>query len=263
MHHGRSDLGALSRKSLLRTPAIEALLIQCASFALLLALVAVTEWQLSVALAALVQGVVAALLTRWRAMAPWWLPIQLLFPLAVILMLALHLPSWIYLGAFVALLALYWTTFRTQVPFYPSGRATWDTVEALLPFSSNRPLRCIDIGSGFGGLVMHLAARHPESSFIGIEVAPLPWIVSRMRARLACSSAHFIRGDYHALDFADYDLVFAYLSPAAMPALWDKARREMRKGTLLLSYEFPIPDVEPSLVRHPTERSPALYGWRF
>lgn len=260
MQSGRSDPGAPSRKSFLRIPAIEALLIQCAAFALMIALSMLTELQLTVALAALVQGVAAAVLARWRGMAPWWLAIQLLFPFALAFALALRLPSWIYLAAFAALLALYWSTFRTQVPFYPSGRTTWAAVDMLLP--QGRPLRCIDIGSGFGGLVMYLATRHPQHSFTGIELAPLPWLASVARASLARSAARFVRGDYHALNFADYDVVFAYLSPAAMPALWQKARSEMKKGALLLSYEFPIPGIEPTLTRHPTEGGPALYGWQ-
>jgi len=32
------------------------------------------------------------------------------------------------------------------------------------------------------------------------------------------SSATFVLGDYHKLDFGEFDAVFAYLSPAAMPA---------------------------------------------
>lgn len=259
MQSGRSDPGAPSRRSFLRIPAIEALLIQCVTFALVVALSLLTEMQLTVALAALAQGVAAAVLARWRGMAPWWLAIHLLFPFALALALALHLPSWIYLAAFAALLTLYWSTFRTQVPFYPSGRSTWAAVEALLP--QGRPVRCIDIGSGFGGLVMYLAPRHPEHSVTGIELAPLPWLASLVRASLMRSAARFMRGDYHALNFADYDVVFAYLSPAAMPALWHKARSEMNKGALLLSYEFTIPGIEPSLVRHPAEGGPALYGW--
>jgi predicted O-methyltransferase YrrM len=70
-----------------------------------------------------------------------------------------------------------------------------------------------------------------------------------------------MRGDYGRLDFADYDVVFAYLSPAAMPALWSKARAEMRPGTLLLSYEFPIPGVQSHVTSSFDARGCAVYGW--
>lgn len=262
MHSGRSGQGEPPHKSFILTPAVQALLIQAVSLALVLAfafgMAALTQVQLTIAAAALLQGAIAAALSRWRAMASWWLPIQFLFPVALIALHALRLPSWIFLAAFLALVALYWTTFRTQVPFYPSGPATWGAVAALLPAGQ---ARFIDIGSGFGGLVMHLAALRPESSFAGIEVAPLPWLTSMLRARARRSKGKFIRGDYSRLNFAEFDAVFAYLSPAAMPALWRKASTEMRAGALLLSYEFPVPGVEPHIVRQPSEGGPALYGW--
>lgn len=263
MNSGRSGAGAPPRTSFLRTPAIEALLVQLLSFALVFALAsgmpALTTIQLTVATAALLQGAIAAVIARWRAMASWWIPIQFLFPVALMALHAVRLPSWIFLLAFIALLALYWTTFRTQVPFYPSTPATWEAVAALVP--GDRPVRFVDIGSGFGGLVMHLAALRPDSAFTGIEVAPLPWLASLLMARSRRSDAAFVRGDYRSLDFADYDIVFAYLSPAAMSALWQKASTEMRPGTLLLSYEFAIPGVEPHVVARPTQGGPFLYGW--
>lgn len=264
MHSARSGPGA-RRQSVFSTPAVQALLIQAVSFPLVLLFAALlsvmAEVQLTIAYAALLQGVIAAWLTRVRAMAPWWMLIQFLFPLALLVVNALHLPSWIYLAAFLSLLCLYWTTFRTQVPYFPSTHAVWCAVHELLP--EGRPIRFIDIGSGFGGLVMHLARRRPESRFVGIEAAPLPWIASFLRARLAGNAAEFVRGDYSALDFGSFDVVFAYLSPAAMPALWEKARAEMRHDALLLSYEFAVPGIEPHFVCQPAEHGPALYGWRF
>jgi SAM-dependent methyltransferase len=163
------------------------------------------------------------------------------------------LPPWLFLAAFLAMLAIYWSTFRTQVPYFPSGRRAWDAVAGVLP--QGRPVYLVDIGSGLGGLVLDLARRRPESTFVGIELAPLPWLVSRLRAPFA--------GDYEGLDFADYDVVFAYLSPAAMEALWRKASAEMRPGTLLLSYEFVIMAKAPDLTILPTGPGPLLYGWHF
>jgi SAM-dependent methyltransferase len=210
--------------------------------------------------AALVQGAIAALLSWWRKLAPWWLAIQFAFPLALVAGAALQLPSWLFLAGFLILLLVYWSTFRTQVPYFPSGKRAWDEVARLLP--PDRPVRLIDIGSGLGGLVLDLAQRRPDSTFSGIELAPLPWLASRLRA-IGRPNAHFVRGDYERLDFADFDVVFAYLSPAAMAALWRKASAEMRPGTLLLSYEFAIEAKSPDLTIVPTGPGPLLYGWRF
>lgn len=265
MNRMRAGAGPLCGKPLLRVPAVQALAIQACAMIVVLgidhAAALLSGSHLALAGAALLQGAVAAALTRWRGLAPWWLPIQALFPVALVATLSLQIPPPVFLAAFAALLMLYWTTFRTQVPFYPSGPAAWEAVTGLLP--AGRALRFIDIGSGLGGLVLHLARARAESTFAGIEIAPLPWCVSRLRGRCArAGNASFLRGDYGRLDFSAYDVVFAYLSPAAMPALWRKARAEMRTGALLLSYEFDIPGAAPDMVVAPHGGGPVLYGWR-
>jgi SAM-dependent methyltransferase len=243
---------------------VQALLIQCAAFPLLCLVALVLSGmhvQLSPVALALTQGALALGLSFLRRLAPWWLAIQLLFPLALVAGVGLQLPPSLFLAAFLLLLFVYWSTFRTQVPYFPSGQRAWDVVAGLLP--QDRPAYMIDIGSGLGGLVLDLARRRPDSTFAGIELAPLPWLVSMLRARFAGGNARFVRGDYEELDFADYDVVFAYLSPAAMEALWRKASAEMRPGALLLSYEFTIAAKAPDLTILPTGPGPLLYGWHF
>ena len=258
-----SDTAASARPAFMRLPSVQALAIQFA--ALLLSALCTKLLSLSPTLASfpsltflvLLQAALAALLSRWRRQAVWWPVMHFLFLPAVLAALSLRLPPWLFLAVFLVMLMLYWSTFRTQVPFYASGVAAWDTVAALLP---PQPLRMIDIGSGLGGLVVNLAARRPESRFEGIELAPLPWLASRLR-QAAGARCRFLRGDYQRLDFAAYDVVFAYLSPAAMPALWTKARAEMRAGTLLLSHEFAVPGAPPQMVRETRPGGPMLYGW--
>jgi len=263
-HKGsEADMKLSQRRSLLRVPAIEALLVMCLALALA-GLVAVVLWQLagvavSPLLFSLLHGALAAGMAYWRRMASWWIPILFCFAPAAMLVNTWQVPPAVFLGIFLFLLLLFWSTFRSQVPFYPSGRPVWEAVAALLP--PDRPVRLIDIGSGLGGAVLHLSRERPESRFIGIELAPLPWLVSQLRAKFTRSRGNFIRGDYTLLDFADYDVIFAYLSPAAMTALWQKARAEMRPGCMLISYEFIIENTSPGVVIHPKKKGPALYVW--
>ncbi|MFL6714747.1 MAG: class I SAM-dependent methyltransferase [Burkholderiaceae bacterium] len=245
---------------LFRLPSVQALLVQCVALGLAgltWLLLARSGILLAPLAGAFLQGALAAMLSRWRGQAAWWRLIHFLFLPAALAMLALQLPPWLFLATFLAMLALYWSTFRTQVPFYASGSAAWDAVAMELP---QRPLRIIDIGSGLGGLALDIAARRPDCQVVGIELAPLPWLVSWLRRR-AGDNCRFLRGDYQALDFADYDVVFAYLSPAAMPQLWSKARAEMRPGTLLLSHEFTVPEATPQIRRPTRPGGPLLYGW--
>lgn len=251
-------------RRLARVPILRAAFIQAGAYPMTLAviyLLATVGLKPGLPDVAVVQGVIAALLTVHYGLAQWWRPIQLLFPLALLGASVLALPPAFYLIVFVVLMGLFWSTYRTQVPLYPSGPAVWAAVAAELPATPG--LRLIDIGSGMGGMALHLARARPDAQVTGIELAPLPWLYSRLRAALTGSRARFVRGDYEQLNFGDYDMVFAYLSPAAMSGLWAKAEVEMRPGSLLMSYEFEIHACPPVKTIVTTEHGPALYVWRF
>jgi hypothetical protein len=257
---------------IVRAPAVRALLIQCGAAPLSLGLVyllATFHFPVDYLTVAVVHGLVAAAITWLAGLAVWWRAIEFFFPLAVLAALSLRLPPWLFLAVFLVLLGLYWSTFRTQVPYYPSHPAVWDAVRQQLPpprrvgDDSGRPLRVIDIGSGLGGLVMYLARARPDIECVGIELAPLPWLYSKVRAAMTGSRARFLFGDYERLDFAQFDLVFAYLSPAAMGGLWRKAEAEMCPDAILISYEFAIDARAPDQTILATDDTASLYKWYF
>jgi cyclopropane fatty-acyl-phospholipid synthase-like methyltransferase len=143
------------------------------------------------------------------------------------------------------------------VPLYLSGRAVWQALADLVPPTG----RVLDLGSGLGGPLLHLAHHHPGLRGVGIEAAPLPWLISRLRA-MGHTRLSFVRGSFWEEDLGAYDFVFAYLSPAVMPRLWRKVQAEMAPGSVFVSVEFPVPGVEPHAVIHTGGRQ-RLYLWRF
>jgi len=259
-------------------PSITAALLQFTAFALTLLNAHLSGLQPSPLAFALLCGLLAASLSRLAGLARWWLPIQLLFAPALILMLALDIPPGFFLAAFFTLLVVYWSTFRTQVPLYLSSQKVWHALETLLPspasgvtsdltaLSSSRMasssirgagedgkpcFRFIDLGSGLGGVLTHLASARPDGHYSGVESAPLPFLWSWLRVRLGgyrnCKVhwGSIWDGSLEACDLAQYDVVFAYLSPVPMERLWRKARAEMRPGTVFISSTFTVPDQAP------------------
>lgn len=260
-------------QALKKTPSLLALMVQCAALGVIWLYANMSAPAENALLAAdmafyvfslvLLQSMFATFIATCVGMAVWWRWIHFFFPLALWLMSILQVPSSVYLAGFVITMALYWTTFKTQVPFYPSRPAVWQALFKLMQkHSPQRALRVIDIGSGLGDVSTFIAQKRPQDNVEGIEIAPLPWLISKVRAYLKGSTANLRLGSYHALNFADYDVVFAYLSPAAMPQLWQKASQEMRPGTLLISLEFDIPDVLPLQIIHTSESTPSLFVWR-
>jgi SAM-dependent methyltransferase len=182
------------------------------------------------------QALIAALTASVLRSARWWIPIHLAFmPLVVFAhTLAIH-PGW-YLAAFTGLVLFYWTSFRTQVPLYLSNRQTAAAVASLLPAS---PGTVLDIGAGTGSLLRHLADTRPDCHFTGIELAPATWLLGRCLTA-STTNITFKRGDLFAASWADYDVVYAFLSPVPMAAVWTKAKAEMRPGSLLISNSFEV-----------------------
>ena len=192
-------------------------------------------------------GLLATIFSYFSGLAKWWLPIQLLFAPALVLMLTVELPPNLYLVAFLIFLLIYWSTFRTQVPLYLSSKQVWHAIERLLPAKkADSGFTFVDLGSGLGGVLTHLAKAHPDGSYVGVEAAPLPFLYSWLRIWLSGHlNSRVYWGSLWNCDLSKYDVVFAYLSPVPMEKLWQKARAEMRPGTLFISSTFAVPDQSP------------------
>ncbi len=200
---------------------------------------------------AVAQGMTAAAIGVLLRSERWWIAIHLAFSPALVLALRLDLPAGLYLAVLAGLTFVFWTTFRGEVPLFLSSRAAAEALLALLP---SRPgLRVADLGAGTGGLLRRLALARPDARFIGIEHAPLPWLIARFNARGLANLA-VRRADLWRQPLADQDVVFAFLSPLVMERLRDKARAEMRPGTLLVSSSFPLPDADPERVVEVADR---------
>jgi hypothetical protein len=209
---------------------------------------------------ALIQGGLAAATALILLSPRWWLFIHLFFTPALVLAIAAALPTWLYGGAFLVLMLVYWSSFRTQVPLFLSNRITVHRLASSLPDSGH--LRILDAGSGTGSFVRHLARLRPDWQIHGLESAPAPYWLSRWLTRKQ-PATQLVRGDLWRHSLAGYDLVYAFLSPVPMPELWRKARKEMKPGSLLVSNSFPIPDVKPeSILKVDDRRNTRLHYYR-
>lgn len=221
-------------------------------------LTAVDFWQIPYILA-LLQGAIAAMISLRQRVPPWWLLIHLAFaPLAVAVQRLDIAPGW-FLAAFVLLLLVFWRTDKSRVPLYLSNRATANALLKLLPAT---PVKVLDLGCGDGGLLSRLAKARPDCRFTGIEHAPLPWLVARLRSA-GLPNLTIRRGDFWQESLSEYGLIYAFLSPAPMPRLWEKVRAELKNGAVLVSNSFAVPDVAAdSAVAVADRRATRLYLYR-
>jgi SAM-dependent methyltransferase len=198
---------------------------------------------LSLSQLVLLHSATAVVLSGLLRLPWWWLVIQGLFLPLLLLTLSLNLPPSLFLAGFVLLWLIFFSNTRERVPLYLSGESSCRAVAALLP--EQRPLRFLDLGCGLGKVLVSLAELRPDGQFDGVESAPLPFLVSRLRSKKK-SNVQVRCGNLWNQNLASYDVVYAFLSPEPMPALLRKAKREMRAGALFISNSFSALDCPPA-----------------
>lgn len=251
-----TDIVAMNRLP----PALIALACQCAALVLTLAVSWIAPAPTGVIAFAITQGLFAAALGVRSGLPAWWLPINLCFLPAAVLLRGVEVHPAVYLFAFVASISVFRTTLRTRVPLYLSSARAVESLIELLP---QRPgLKVVDLGAGTGSVVTRLAQARTDVDVAGIELALLPALIARWRAQ-RLPNCRVERADFWQRDLADCDVVYAFLSPAPMERLWRKVMAEMKPGSLFVSNSFAVPGVAPdTIVTLDGARSRALLVWR-
>jgi SAM-dependent methyltransferase len=205
-------------------------------------------------------GALAFLLASLTSQYWWWRIIHASFAPAAVLLAGLSIaPQW-YLAAFALMFLVYRGALTSRVPLYLSSR---ETVRALAGLLADLPgAKFIDLGAGTGGVVCALAEMRRDIRVSGVENSYLPWAIGRLRAAKR-KNCHWTLGSFWQVPLAEYDFVYAFLSPAPMAELWLKAEREMRPGTLFISNSFEAPGVEAAFeIEIDDARKTRLYGYR-
>ena len=150
---------------------------------------------------------------------------------------------------FVSMVFAYLTVsagFMHSSPAVPSHgkvkEAIIDEATSILQNSENRII--MDLGSGWGTLLLPLARKFPEHKFIGIERGFMPYYVSKWRAR-KFSNLTFCRQNFFDTDISKVDIVFVFLLSSTMEKLTLKIKKEMKSKSTVIANRFPMKGEKP------------------
>jgi hypothetical protein len=234
-------------RSLLRWPPIlRAFAAQGAAFLLLLAMVALVSPHRAVPIWVwpLLQAVMALGFSRYLELGSFWLLFQLLLPFALFWQMGHRVSPWVYPLLLLGMALVFGGGLMSRVPLYNSNRAAWRALLELLPEEG----AMADLGAGLGGPLAFLARQRPGVFFVGVEASPLVWLIAWLRTTSVRSHCQVRFGSFWRLPLGEFRVVYAFLSPVPMSALWEKAQTEMLSGTLLISHTFEIPGVSPERI---------------
>lgn len=140
---------------------------------------------------------------------------------------------------------LFSSKFMHSSPPVPSSgkikAAMIEDVAQILKQKNNQVV--MDLGSGWGSLLLPLAKRFPHHHFVGIEYERVPYWVSQFRAR-KMKNITFLRQDFFDTDISKANIIFLFLLPREMKKLSIKCQKESPKGTLIYVNRFPMSDVK-------------------
>ena len=157
-------------------------------------------------------------------------------PLIIILVMALL--------AMIIMFSLLYSAVR-YVPFVPTeGTVIRQMIEAAQLRDGQNVL---DLGCGDGRVLM-AALQKRDIQATGIEINPLISFFARFRLRMRGMKAKIIHGNFFALSLREADVIFCYLFPRVMQRLEQKFTAELRRGSTVVSYCFPIKAWKPTKV---------------
>lgn len=208
----------------------------------------------------LIHAMTALLLSRLLGLTLPWQALNLLLPFGVPLFQGISVPPWFFSMVVLTILLIYLPTFWTRVPFYPTSREMYEVVLRELP--KGTPFNFLDLGSGFGSLLVFLARHCPGSHFTGVEISPLPFFVARLRSLLFAGRISINMQNFWNMELSEYDVIYAFLAPGPMPALWEKCRKEMKPGSTLLINSFRVPATPERVIQVNDRRKTVLYVHR-
>lgn len=101
-----------------------------------------------------------------------------------------------------------------------------------------------ELGSGDGRVVMEAARMGAKS--IGIEQSILRVWYSQYKARReGIKNSFFYHGNIFRLNYKDADIIFIFLLPQGIDKLEPKLKKELKKGTIIITQAFHFPNIKP------------------
>ena len=140
----------------------------------------------------------------------------------------------------LAVVSTVWYTLKTGIPPMPSSRKARQAM--LIATESSGEGDVMDMGSGWGTLVIAFAKKYPERQITGYEISFIPWLVSMIRKYIGrIDNLSLCRQDFLKADLSKTSVLLCYLLPEGMCVLKNMLDLEPNRVSLIVSNTFALP----------------------
>ncbi|OGY46894.1 MAG: hypothetical protein A2840_01505 [Candidatus Buchananbacteria bacterium RIFCSPHIGHO2_01_FULL_47_11b] len=160
------------------------------------------------------------------------------FEIALILVLpaALAVVFFITAGAIAILF------FR--VPFAPTPQRNVERIMGLFNLQPGETF--FDLGCGDGRFIIEAQKRQAQAT--GFEISPWAFLRCRLNLLLNRSQAQVRYKNFYTVDLRTADAVFCFLMTSVMPRVEQKLKNELKAGSRIICYGFPLPQWPPEKI---------------
>lgn len=128
-------------------------------------------------------------------------------------------------------------------PWAPWWRTNKKTARAMCRLAKvGKDDIVFDLGCGTG-TALRVAAKEFGAKGVGIEIDPLRYFISTLSLRcnrVSRNKVKIIKNNFFNVNISDATVVFVYLVPKALERLKPKFLKELKPGTLLVSFRYKI-----------------------
>lgn len=137
------------------------------------------------------------------------------------------------------LLSMFWPPDSPWAPWWRTNKKIARAMCKLAKVGKDDII--YDLGSG-DGTALIVAAKEFGTKGVGIEIDPLRAFVSSMllRSNRLSDKVKIVRKNFFDVDISEASVVFVYLVPKALERLKPKLLKELKPGTLLVSFRYQI-----------------------
>ncbi len=137
------------------------------------------------------------------------------------------------------ILSMVWPPGSPWAPWWRTNRKTARTICELAGISKEDLV--YDLGCGDGTLIVTTSKEYGAKA-IGIEIDPLRFLISKIRIALnnLSSKVTVKRKSFFDEDISKATVVVVYLIPKTLEKLLPKFKKELKKGTRIVSYRYEI-----------------------
>ncbi len=145
----------------------------------------------------------------------------------------------IFAAVVICLVLLSWI-WPPDSPWSPRWRTNKRTARAAFRLAKLKKGETVyELGSG-EGTALKVAAREFDAKGVGIEIEPFRFFLSKISLGTSGLNREIklIRGNMFYEDLREADVVYVYLVTKTLKRLLPKFKKELRKGTRIVSYKY-------------------------